>query len=41
MYFYLAGDSSKAREELSWKPFVTFEEMVSKMVENDVEMLSK
>ena len=39
--FYLAGDSSKAREELSWKPFVTFEEMVSKMVENDVEMLSK
>ena len=30
--FYLAGDSSKAREELSWKPFVTFEEMVSKMV---------
>ena len=22
--FYLAGDSSKAREELSWKPFVTF-----------------
>ena len=39
--FYLAGDSSKAREELSWKPFVTFEEMVSKMVENDVELLSK
>jgi len=39
--FYLAGDSSKAREELNWKPFVTFEEMVSKMVENDVELLSK
>ena len=39
--FYLAGDYSKAREELSWKPFVTFEEMVSKMVENDVELLSK
>ena len=39
--FYLAGDSSKAREELGWKPFVTFEEMVSKMVENDVELLSK
>jgi len=39
--FYLAGDSSKAREELSWKPFVTFEEMVGKMVENDVEILSK
>ena len=37
----LCGDSSKTRENLGWKPFVTFEEMVSKMVENDVELLSK
>ena len=38
--FYLAGDSSKAREELGWKPKTSFEEMVSKMVTNDIKLIS-
>jgi GDPmannose 4,6-dehydratase len=32
----LQGDSSKAREELGWKPKVSFNELVKKMVENDI-----
>ena len=36
----LCGDSTKPRENLGWKPFVTFEEMVSKMVANDIDLLS-
>ena len=39
--FYLAGDSSKAREELGWKPKTSFDEMVSKMVTNDINLLSE
>jgi len=38
--FYLAGDPSKAREELGWKPKTSFEEMVSKMVTNDIKLIS-
>jgi GDPmannose 4,6-dehydratase len=38
--YYLAGDSSKAREELGWKPKTSFDEMVSKMVANDIKLLS-
>ena len=38
--FYLAGDSSKAREELGWKPKTSFKEMVSKMVTNDIKLIS-
>jgi len=34
--FYLAGDASKANEELSWTPKTSLEEMVSKMVKNDI-----
>jgi GDPmannose 4,6-dehydratase len=37
--FYLAGDSTKAREELGWKPKTSFEELVSKMVDNDIKLL--
>ena len=37
--FYLAGDSSKAEEVLGWKPKTTFEDMVSKMVANDIRRL--
>ena len=37
--FYLAGDSSKARNELGWKPKTSFDEMVEKMVKNDVNLL--
>tara|TARA_R100000278_G_C5474866_1_gene165931 strand:- start:1587 stop:2561 length:975 start_codon:yes stop_codon:yes gene_type:complete len=34
--FYLAGDSSKAQDKLGWKIQTSFEEMVSKMVKNDI-----
>ena len=34
--FYLAGDYSKAKEVLGWKPKTSFGDMVSKMVENDI-----
>ena len=36
----LRGDSTKAREELGWTPKTTFEEMVSRMVANDIKLLS-
>jgi GDPmannose 4,6-dehydratase len=32
----LIGDSSKAREKLGWEPKVSFEELVSMMVKNDL-----
>jgi GDPmannose 4,6-dehydratase len=37
----LRGDSSKAYEKLGWKPEVSFEEMVAKMVNNDIKKFSK
>ena len=39
--FYLAGDSSKAKEVLGWKTKTSFDDMVSKMVTNDIKLLSK
>jgi len=36
----LCGDSTKARDELGWTPKTSFEEMVSKMVTNDINLLS-
>ena len=38
--FYLRGDATRAREELGWKPKVSFEEMISRMVSNDIKLLS-
>jgi GDPmannose 4,6-dehydratase len=35
----LCGDSTKARKVLGWYPRTSFEEMVSKMVKNDLELL--
>jgi GDPmannose 4,6-dehydratase len=35
----LRGDSTKAFEKLGWKPKVTFEELVKKMVDNDLKIL--
>jgi len=35
----LRGDSSKALSDLGWKPKTSLEEMVSKMVKNDIEIL--
>ena len=37
--YYLAGDSTKAQEELGWKPKTSFEDMVSKMVGNDLKLI--
>ena len=37
----LRGDSSKAQKELGWKPKTSFEELVSKMVSNDIKILEK
>lgn len=33
----LVGDASKAREKLGWKPKTSFEELVKKMVDHDIE----
>jgi len=35
---YLLGDSSKARQALGWTPKVTFDELVSRMVDHDLEL---
>jgi GDPmannose 4,6-dehydratase len=38
--FYLAGDSTKARDKLGWSPTTSFQEMVSEMVSNDINLLT-
>ena len=35
---YLLGDSSKAQEELGWKPKTSFEKLVKMMVESDLKL---
>ena len=35
----LKGDSSKAKRILGWKPRISFDELVEKMVSNDLELL--
>ena len=35
----LCGDSTKARHKLGWTPKTSFEEMVSRMVDNDTRLL--
>ena len=35
---YLAGDSSRARRELGWEPKVNFDEMIERMVKNDINL---
>ena len=35
---YLLGDASKARRALGWSPRVTFEELVNRMVDHDMEL---
>ena len=37
----LKGDATKAQEELGWKPNTTFNELVRRMVSNDLALLSK
>ncbi|CAN9500745.1 unnamed protein product [Ophioblennius macclurei] len=36
---YLQGDSTKAYQQLGWKPKVTFEELVKEMVDADIELM--
>jgi GDPmannose 4,6-dehydratase len=38
---HLVGDASKARDQLGWEPRTSFEEMVRRMVDSDVELLSR
>jgi len=37
---YLKGDSSKARELLGWEPKVSFDELITEMVESWMQRLS-
>lgn len=37
----LRGDYSKANKVLGWKPKTTFQEMIQKMVQNDINLLTK
>lgn len=37
----LRGDYSKAKDKLGWTPKTSFEELVRKMVENDIKLISK
>ena len=37
----LKGDASKAKRELGWEPEVSFDEMIKKMVKNDIKILEK
>ena len=38
--YHLKGDSSKARQQLGWKPQVSFEELIGMMVDSDLALLS-
>jgi GDPmannose 4,6-dehydratase len=38
---HLIGDSSKAREKLGWQPRTSFEEMIRRMVDSDLELLGR
>ena len=33
----LLGTSDKARKELNWKPKISFDNLIKKMIENDIE----
>tara|TARA_B100000886_G_C20383020_1_gene474774 strand:- start:9 stop:1046 length:1038 start_codon:yes stop_codon:yes gene_type:complete len=37
---YLEGDASKAKEKLNWEPKISFRNMVSEMVRNDIKSLN-
>ena len=39
--YYLAGNATKAQEELGWKQKTPFDNMVSKMVDNDIKLLDR
>jgi GDPmannose 4,6-dehydratase len=37
----LLGDPTKAKEKLGWVPKITFQEMVSEMMENDINIAKR
>jgi GDPmannose 4,6-dehydratase len=37
---HLVGDATKAREQLGWRPAVSFRELVELMVDADVERMT-
>jgi GDPmannose 4,6-dehydratase len=37
----ILGDSTKAKKELSWQPEVSFEDMIIKMVKNDLKLIKE
>jgi GDPmannose 4,6-dehydratase len=38
---HLVGDATKARETLGWEPRTSFEEMINRMVDSDLELLER
>jgi GDPmannose 4,6-dehydratase len=38
---HLVGDSTKARDKLGWEPRTSFEEMIRRMVDHDLELLQR
>jgi GDPmannose 4,6-dehydratase len=38
---HLVGDASKAREKLGWTPRTSFDEMIQRMVDSDLELLER
>jgi GDPmannose 4,6-dehydratase len=38
---HLVGDASKAREKLGWTPHTSFEDMIRRMVDSDLELLER
>ncbi len=38
---HLIGDASKANQRLGWRPQIPFEEMIRRMVENDIRMVER
>jgi GDPmannose 4,6-dehydratase len=38
---HLLGDASKAKNKLGWKPSTSFDELVKKMVESDIELAKR
>jgi GDPmannose 4,6-dehydratase len=38
---HLLGDASKAKNKLGWKPSTSFDELVKKMVESDIELANR
>ena len=38
---HLVGDASKARDKLGWAPRTSFDEMIRRMVDSDLELLER